>query len=134
MLPWLKDARFNSTKYLPAAAAGNYSDVMDLGPAPDVRAFALEIAVPALAANTDTTKTVTLTVQESDTETSGFANVAPLIQGQVPGVATSGSAAITFKAHLPPGTKRYIRVAQAVESGGGNNTGDEVAYGLLFYK
>ena len=133
--PWNRDANFYVTKAFPAAAATNYSDSFDLGAingGVDSRLFAVEMAIPAMPANTDNTKTSTLTLQESE-DNSSFTSVAPLHQAQIVGVASTGSAAVTYIIRVPPGIKRYIRFAQDVPSGGGDNTGVSVAYSLLFH-
>lgn len=133
--PWNRDANFYATKAFPAAAATNYSDSFDLGAISggiDSRLFVVEIAIPAMPANVDNTKTATLTLQDS-ADNSSFANVAPLHQCQIVGVASTGSAAVTYIIRVPPSIRRYVRFAQAVPSGGGDNTGVSVAYSLLFH-
>ena len=133
--PWLRDANFATTKAFPAANATNYADAFDLGAAAggvDTRLFAFEIVIPAMPANTDNTKTATLTLQDSADGTT-FANVAPLVQAQIVGVTSTGSAAVTYRIYLPPGIKQYVRFAQNVVTGGGDNTGVSVAYALLFH-
>lgn len=132
MKPFLKDAELQARKYLPAAGATNYSDAFDLGPDADSRVMAIQVQVPALANHVDTSKTITLTLQESADNVT-FTDVAPLHQCQVAGVVSTGSAAAEFWLHAPPGVKRYIRFAQAVPSGDGDNTGGEVAYDLAAY-
>ena len=133
--PWNRDVNFYTTKAFPAANATNYSDSFDLGALAggvDSRLFAVEIVIPAMPANTDNTKTSTLTLQDS-ADNSTFANVAPLHQAQIVGVASTGSAAVTYVIRVAPGIKRYIRFAQNVPTGGGDNTGVSVAYSLLFH-
>jgi hypothetical protein len=133
--PWLRDANFYATKAFPAAAATNYSDSFDLGAVSggiDSRLFAVELVIPALAAHTDTTKTILITLQDS-ADNSSFAAVAPLHQAQIVGVATTGSAAVTYIIRVPPSIRRYIRFDQTNPSGGPAVTASSVAYSLLFH-
>src|SRR5438105_2652903 len=130
----LKDANFIFTKVLPAAAASNQTPTIDLiavSGDPDPSLFDIEVVVPALANHTDSTKTITITVQDS-ADNSTYANVTPLIQCQVPGVASTGSAATTFTFRLPPGIRRYVQLTQSVPTGDGNNTASSVTVSLLF--
>lgn len=133
--PWLRDANFSTTKAFAAANSTNYSDSFDLGATAggvDTRLFAVEIAIPAMPANSDNSKTTLITLQESS-DNSSFANVAPLVQAQVVGVTSTGSAAVTHTIYLPPGIKQYVRFSQLVPTGGGDNTGVSVSYALLFH-
>jgi hypothetical protein len=133
--PWIRDGNFVQTKAFPAAAATNYATAFDLGAAADgndTRLYALEIAIPALANNTDNSKTILLTLQDS-ADNSSFANVAPLVQIQIPGVTTTGSAAVTYVIYLPPSIRKYVRFSQVVAVGGGDNAASEVTYSLLFH-
>jgi hypothetical protein len=129
----LKDANLHLEKYLPAAAATNYSDSLDLGsasPGMSVEDTELRVTIPALPNNTDSSKTTTLTLQDS-ADDSSFADVDPLHQIQIAGVASTGSAAATKRLRLPSTIRRYVRFAQAVPSGAGDNTAGLVEYDLL---
>jgi len=130
----LRDANFIKTKALPAANATNLTDVIDLQAVlgnPDPEAFLIEVAVPALPANSDATKTILITLQDSEDDSS-YADVEPLIQCKIPGVATTGSAAKTFTFRTPPGLRRYVKFLQTVPTGAGDNTAKSVTYSLLF--
>ncbi len=129
----LKDANLHVEKYLPAAAATNYSDSIDLGstsPGQSVESNEFRVTVPALANHTDNTKTILITLQDSANDSS-FADVAPLHQVQEVGVATTGSAAATYRLRLPSTIRRYVRFSQVVPSGAGDNTAGLVEYDLL---
>ncbi len=130
----IRDSKFATTKYLPAAAATNYTDAFDLeavSPAAEPNLFECELKVPAMANHTDTTKTITQTLQDSANGTD-FADVDPLIQAKTPGVASTGSAARTVKFRVPSTTRRHIRIAQAVPAADGDVTGDLTEFNLLF--
>lgn len=130
----LKDAALHQEKYLPAAAADNQSPTIDLEtvtPGMSVEGMELEIKVPALPNHTDSSKVITLTLQESADDLS-YANANPLIQCRVPGVGSTGSAETTFRVRLPSTTKQYIQFTQAVPSGAGDNTAGLVAYDPVF--
>ena len=122
----MKDASLHVEKYLPAAAATNYSASIDLNVATafadDWRKGYLKVKVPALANHTDSTKIILLDLQDS-ADDSSFANTAPLIECKIAGVASTGSVAVTFKVPIPPGIRRYIRIFATVPSGDGDNTG-----------
>ena len=111
----MKDSKFTLTKALPNANASNLTASMDLNiEVPFDNKFReayVLVTVPALSDHTDSTKTDTLTLQDS-ADNSSFANTAPLIQVQIAGVATTGSAATTVKVPLPPGVRRYIQFNQ----------------------
>ncbi len=130
----IRDTKFAATKYQPAAAATNYTDAFDLeaaAPAAEPNLFECELVIPAMANHTDTTKTITHTLQDS-ANGSSFANVDPLIQAQTPGVASTGSVARTLKFRVPSTTRQHIRIAQAVPSADGDVTGDLTQFNLLF--
>jgi hypothetical protein len=131
--PNQKDASLQAVKALPAAAATNYSDSFDLvatGHVPEN--IVIEIAFPASANHVDTSKDVTITLQDS-ADDSSFANVSPVHQLVVPGVVSTGSSAVTKRIRLPAGTRQYVRFAQVVPSGDGDLTGDEVTYSVLVW-
>jgi hypothetical protein len=130
----LRDANFIWTTALPAAGNSNTTAVINLravnGDA-DPSLFDINVDVPALPNHTDTTKVITFTVQDS-ADGSAFANVAPLIQCQVPGVASTGSAETVFTFRLPPTVRQYVQIVQAVPAGDGNNTAASPEVALLF--
>lgn len=132
----MKDALLKVTKYLPAAAANNTTDSIDLEGvrtadrkerAPFIVA---RVNVPALANNTDSTKTILLDLVESEDNIT-FTEVAPLIECKVPGVASTGSVETEFVYPLPK-TKQYIALKQTVPSGAGDNTLGLVTFELVF--
>lgn len=128
----LKDATLIKTKVMPAAAATNYTDSIDLGttyPGATVEEHELEMAIGAMANNTDSSKTILFTLQDS-ADDSTFLDVSPLNQLQVDGVAVTGSVAVTKKIRLPSNVRRYIRVSQVVPSGAGDNTAVTQTYSL----
>jgi len=127
----IRDAKNSVTKALPAANATNQSGTIDLGPGPyHPEGLMLEIAIPALANNIDSTKSVTIKLQDSADDIT-YADVDALISTTVAGVASTGSAAKTVTIHLPPNVRRYIQFNQAVVTGGGDNTASSVTYSLL---
>ena len=130
----IRDTNFATTKYLPAAAATNYTDGFDLGavaPAAEPNLFEVELVIPAMANHTDSSKTITHTLQDS-ADGITYANVDPLIQAQTPGVTSTGSAGRTLLFRVPSTTRRYIRIAQTVPSADGDVTGDLTQFNLLF--
>ena len=129
----IKDATFVAAKYFAAAAASAvYTDAFDLGAgAFKPEEFELEIVVPAMPNNTDSTKTALITVQDS-ADNITFTNLAPLVQVQIAGVASTGSSAVTSRIRLPSGVRQYVRVSLAIPSGGGDNTAVAVTASLLF--
>jgi hypothetical protein len=77
----------------------------------------INVQVPALADNTNTSVTTLLTLQHSS-DGANFANTQPLVQVQIPGVASTGSAAFNTYVPLVPGIKPYIRFNQLVPTNG----------------
>lgn len=129
----LRDAAFEVSKALPAAAANNATDALDLGQAKvqSLEAVEFELAIPATPALVDT-KLITFTVEDSANGTD-FAAIDPLISTTVVGVATSqGGAAKTVNFRLPSQTRRYVRVKAAVETGGGSNIAVSYTLAALF--
>ncbi len=128
----IKDASKQVTKFFPAAGANNQTATIDLGPgAYKTEEIEIEIAVPALANHTDSTKIILIDLQES-ADDSSYANTSPFIELKVPGVASTGSLAVTKRFRLPADTLRYIQFKQTVPSADGDNTAGLVTYSLLF--
>ncbi len=130
----IRDAHFDQEQAFPAANADNATAGFELeaekGAAePDL--FECELRIPALPNNTDDTKTVTLTLEDSE-DGESYAPVDPRIQALVPGVASTGSAARTVRFRLPSRTRRFIRIAAAVEADGGDNTAASYGFALIF--
>lgn len=129
----LIDAALVVTKALPAAAANNTTDAIDLqnaAPGISLEKIDFVISVPATPALVDT-KTHTLKVQDS-ADGSSFADVSLLATQTRTGAGGAGAAAATYRFKLPPSIRRYIRVYQAVETSGGNNTAVSITAGLRF--
>jgi hypothetical protein len=113
----MKDSAFSNTGTLPSAGANNNTLSFDF--APETTGFVtnnwrigfFQVGMAAIPNFTNTTATVTLTLQDS-TDNSNFANTQPLIQVSVVGVA-NGPAAQTLKVPLPPNVRRYVRFNQA---------------------
>lgn len=128
----LTDAAKTVTKALPAAAANNDTDAIDLEQAigGDIENIAFEIAVPALPALVED-KTVTIKVQDS-ADGSSFADLDPAISTVITGGTGNGAAAKTVRFRLPPSARRYIRLNTAVLTGGGDNTGVSLTFQALF--
>lgn len=119
----LKDANLLVTKALPAAAASNTSDTIDLGtttpgrladPCPEIL-----IELPATPSLVDA-KTVTLTLEDS-ADGSSFATLASFPAIVVTGSSGAGGGAVEQRVKIPIECRRYIRLAQAVLTGGGSN-------------
>lgn len=128
-----RDVNVQVTKALPAAAASNASDSIDLGhayPGRSVEKLELVINLPATPSLADT-KTATLTIEDS-ADNSSFAAVTGLSTVVATGAGGVGAAAIERRVKLPSGVRRYIRLAQAVQSAGGDNTGVSTTMGLRF--
>jgi hypothetical protein len=129
---FLRDAGKTVTKALPAAGASNQSGTIDIGVGPfHPEELDVEISIPAMAAHSDTTKNVTITLQDS-ADDSSYADVDPAIVETLAGVSSTGTSAKVVVFRLPPGTRRYIQFTQAVTSGGPTLTGSSVTYSLCF--
>lgn len=137
---------------LPAANASNTTGIMDLqNIAPNSDAWRLgliRVDIPALPANSDATKTITLTLQAAPPllgdptpaiapQTPDPGVFAAPQNGQIiaiPGVAMTGSLAQTAYFFIPLDTNgsafQFIRVVQAVAAGGGDNTAATITYGF----
>jgi hypothetical protein len=130
-------ATMTLTKVLPAAGATNQTGTIDLGTGPwHPEELTIEVSIPALAAHTDTTKNVTLTLQDSADDSSyantdSGTNANPAITITTPGVASTGTAARVVTVHIPPGVRRYLQFTQAVTSGGPTLTASSITYSVL---
>lgn len=119
----IRDEALKVTKALPAAAATNYSNSIDLGdtnPGIKMRNAQIEVALPATPSLVDA-KTVTLTLQDS-ADDSTFADIEQLAAIVATGASSAGASAITRLFKLPEDVKRYVRLKQAVLTAGGDNT------------
>lgn len=128
-----QDVNVRVTKALPAAAANNNSDSIDLGhafPGRSVDKTELVINLPATPSLADD-KTVIITLQDS-ADGSSFAAVTGVSTIVATGAGGVGAAAIERRIKLPTGVRRYIRFNQAVLTAGGDNTAVSTTMGLRF--
>lgn len=128
----IRDTNLLVTKALPAAAATNYTDGIDLGDqAPGISRgnFQLEVAIPALPSLADS-KTYTATLQDS-ADNATFADVAVLAPIVLTGAGGAGAAAKTQLFPLPKDLRRYVRVKSVVQSVGGDNTAKSVTLSVV---
>ena len=110
-----------ATLALPAAAANAQTASLDLQGA--VGNCELELACEATTTLV-ATKTITLTVQESDSGSSfAAAPWAPTIT--ITGKTGDGSVAVAQRIGIPSTAKRYMRAYAAVDTGGGDNTANK---------
>lgn len=129
----LRDGAFLKTANLPASGASNQTPgTFDLGIGPwHPEQPIFEISIPAMAANTDPTKSVTITLQDSADGLS-FANLKAAEIITISGVAITGSPASTQLVGLPPGARQYVQFVQAVTSGAADLTASGISYQMLF--
>lgn len=134
----IKDTLLVVTKALPAAAANNNTDGIDLettvGNPENVE---VEVSIPAMAAHDSASYDVTIKLQHSTTNGTFLdldtgTEALPDIVITHPGVASTGSAARVVRFRLPRGLNRYISFNQAVTTGGPTLTGTSVTYSLCF--
>lgn len=124
-----KDANYTTTKA--NASGGANSDSFDLEQAigGDIEDIAVELALPAEAGLSDT-KVLTFKLEDS-ADNSSFAAVDPLISTTQTGASGTGVAAKTVRFRLPPGTRRYVRIAQTASATPGTLAGS-FTVSLLF--
>lgn len=123
----MKDAALHLEGYFPAAGATLNMGTLDLGVdnanfSNNWRLGKLRVTVPALPNNSDNTKTITVTLQDSIDGGVTFAETVPTVQGKIAGVAVNGSAAAVIDFPLPPGLRGPLRLAVVVPAGAGDNT------------
>jgi len=130
----LKSEDTTKFKALPAAAATNYSDSIDLGTDPATHGVLLEgkleIYLPATPSLVDA-KTVTLTLQDS-ADDSTFTDVTGIATVVATGASSAGAAAITREVPIPSTLRRYVRLKQAVLTAGGDNTAISTRLAFLY--
>ena len=125
----LVDVLSQVTKALPAAAANNDTDEIYIGgEGPHREGLKLRVDVPETPALVDT-KTIVFTLADGATGATATSN--PGQTYTITGVNTPGADAVTFYFDIPQGAGEYILVNQAVETGGGDNTGVTVTYSLV---
>lgn len=126
------DLNLVRSKALPAAAAANFTDSLDLGSArlgPVSDIVELEIFVEATPSLADGT-TITLTVKESADNVT-FSAVASLAAVIRTGAGGAGAGAFNTRVRLPAKTLQYLRLDAAVLVGAGNNTAKNYGFRLL---
>lgn len=128
----IQDALLVKSKALPAAAAANYTDSIDLGQTIGGTLEFVNVVVQVEATTTlIDAKTITLTLKDS-ADNSSFTAIsgvaAPVITGTA---ATNGSDAYELRLRLPTATRRYIRLDAAVATAGGDNTAKSYQLSVL---
>ena len=126
----LRDSAFESKTALPAAGATAYTKVFDFEQrqSGEIENIDASVKVPRLP-DLVTGKKLTATLQDSeDGET--FADTNPAIIATVVG-GSDGATEEELRFRFPPATRRFVRLALAVETGGGTNTAS-VEFALLF--
>jgi len=124
----LKDAELIVSKALPAAAASNETDSIEIGGAgPHRERLKLRATLPA---NTVLVAEKELVLElEDSADDSSFASVGPAQVATIIGDTGFDAQSIDFD--IPATARKYIRVKQSVESGGGANTGTTITYALV---
>jgi hypothetical protein len=132
-VPYLQDAELIETKAFPAAGASHNTGTIDLKAVQQNKHGnqMLKVVVPSCPNHTSSAHTNTITLQHS-TDDSTYADVNPLHQIRMVGVATTGYAGDTYYICLPPNVNRYIQLTLAVDASGGTNTAVTVTAGLVF--
>jgi hypothetical protein len=133
------DANLSVQAFLPASGQTNFTSVLDIGI--DQPAFSdqwrqgrLGVWIPALPNATNNAVNITLTLQDSADGGVTFANVVPLVQIVLPGVAANGipsygpgATNAEIDMPLPPGLRGPFRLAQFVDP----NIGGDCSAGLI---
>lgn len=128
----LADANLIKVKALPAAAAANAGDSIDLGqitlgPLADILEAILSIeALPSLV----DAKTVILTISDS-ADNASFTAIPSLATLVLTGAGGVGAGAAERRFKLPPSTRQYIRAEAAVLTAGGDNTAKKYTLKIL---
>lgn len=128
----MKDAALHLEVYAPAAGGNATINPMDIGI--DQPGFSnqwrlgrLRISWPAMPNLTSNTDNLTISLQDSANGVT-FANTGatvattPIVQVQVPGIATNGVPAGYCDVAIPPLTRGPIGLYVAATAGAGNNT------------
>lgn len=120
----LSDELMKRTVALPAAAASALTAVVDLGAdraGPLGHTLEVHLSLPALP-NLADGKSVTVNLQDCDTEGGAYATIPTTGTMSVAGAGGAGAAAKTWRLYLPPHTRRYLKAQVSVEALGGDNT------------
>ena len=122
-----KDKALHLEVLAPAAGASVNINPLDLGVdtpfASDAwRAGKLRVTWPAMPNHTNASLNISVTLQDSADGGATFANTAPLIIVNIPGVAVNGAPAGSMDAPLPPGLRGPVGALVAVPAGAGDNT------------
>ena len=122
----MKDGALHLEGYLPNGGGTLNLSPMDLGV--DMPGFSeqfrqghLRITIPAMPNFTNNANTITLTVQDSADNGASYQNVAPLLQFQLAGVATNGTALFVVEAEFPPSLRGPVGLAVVVPAGVNTN-------------
>lgn len=115
------------TVALPAAAASASTAALRIPLGPHRGAFEFHVELPATP-NLVATKKITITLEESDSESTGFAALPTVGNMIVTGPASGGGLATLFRLYCPPVHKEWVRATVAVESGGGDNTAKSLTF------
>lgn len=122
-----KDKALHLEVYAPAANTSVSINPMDLGvdtpfASDNWRQGRLRVSWPALPNHTNASLNITVTLQDSADSGSTYANTAPQITVNIPGVASTGAAAGSVDCPLPPGLRGPLGALIAVPTGAGDNT------------
>lgn len=127
----IKDAALIKTKALPAAAASNNTDSLDLQNVDaSFESIEVEISLPALPSLVDA-KTVTVTLKDSADDVT-FAAIPELATLVVTGAGGVGASAARRVVRLPSSARRYLRAYVDVLAAAGDNTAKSLSLSLLF--
>lgn len=118
-------------------SASNSLDLGALSPAAALERIELEVRIPALPLHvpgdddgTPIPYFATVTVEDSaDNDT--FAAIATLAVVSVEAVEETGSEAVTLRYKLPSSTRRYIRVASAVDEDAADSSDETITAEIL---
>jgi hypothetical protein len=132
-VPYLQDAEKLVTKAFPAAGASHNTDTIDLKAVQQNKAgnLMLKVVLPSCPNHTNPSYDNTVTLQHS-TDDVTYADVSPLHQIKMAGVASTGYAGETAYICLPPVLNRYIQLTITNHASGGTNTAVSVVAGLVF--
>lgn len=117
------------TVALPAANASASTAALRIPLGPHRGAFEFHLELPATPSLVNTKK-ITVTLEESDVEGSGFAAMPTTGNMIVTGPASGGGLAALFRLYCPPVHKEWVRATVAVETGGGDNTAKSLTFAI----